>query len=458
MDSTQNIVEIVNKQREYFLTGATLPINSRIDNLKKIRSLLLENEENIKKAFLEDYHKCAFDVIANEFSMVIMEIDYLLKHIKSLAKPHRVKGNLINFPSKGYKYYDPYGVVLVMAPWNYPLQLSMIPLVDAIACGNTVVLKPSNYSKNVSDAMYNMLQAFDEKLITVVLGGRNENQMLLEQKFDYIFFTGGDVVGRLVMEKASKNLTPVSLELGGKSPCIITSSADLDLAAKRITWGKFLNAGQTCVAPDYMLVHESVHALFIEKVKAKINEYYYVNGKISNDFPHIINDKHVERLSKLIDAEKLVCGGQIEGRLIHPTVLDNVTFGDPVMQEEIFGPIMPIIPYTDFDEVINRLKSIDHPLALYIFSSNKDEINKALTNVAFGGGCVNDVIMHLTNDNLPFGGVGRSGMGSYHGKKSFYTFSHEKSVFVKGKMEINVKYPPYNEKKIKTMKKFTNCK
>ena len=417
-----NIEQAVASQREYFLTGETLNINFRIETLKKIRCLLFENLDKLKDAFMQDYHKCEFDVMANEFSMVIMEIDYLLKHIKHFMKPKKVKGNLINFPSKGYKYYDPYGVVLIMSPWNYPLQLSMLPLVDAIACGNTVVLKPSNYSPTVSLVMHDMLSVFDEKYIKVVLGGRAENQLLLDQKFDYIFFTGGDVVGRLVMQKASVNLTPVSLELGGKSPCIVCESADIDLAAKRITWGKFLNAGQTCVAPDYILVHKYVHDEFIKKVKENIQKYYYVNGQITDDFPYIINDKHVERLKGLINQEKLICGGKVNGRLIEPTILDHVSYDDAVMQEEIFGPIMPIIDFEDFNTVISRLKSIDHPLALYIFTNNKEEEQKALTNVPFGGGCVNDCIMHLTNDNLPFGGVGKSGMGSYHGKKSFISF------------------------------------
>ena len=452
------IKTLVEKERAYFNTGALLNINTRIDLLKKIKTNLFKYQEEIKEAFIKDYNKSTFDVISTEFLSVISEIDYMVKHIKKFSKDKKVRSNLVNFPSKGFIHYEPYGVVLIMAPWNYPLQLSLVPLVGAIASGNAVILKPSNYSYNVSLAINDILKDIDDRVINVVLGGRQENTALLDMKFDYIFFTGGDKVGRLVMEKASQNLTPVSLELGGKSPCIVTKSCNINLAAKRITWGKYLNAGQTCVAPDYILVEKDIHDEFIINTKKWINKFYYENGVISKDFPYIINDKHVERLKGLIDDKKVVFGGNITGRLIEPTIMDNVDYRDPVMQEEIFGPIMPIITFEKIEDVVKELKQKDHPLALYLFTSNKEERDLVFNNIAFGGGCLNDCIMHLTNDRLPFGGVGRSGMGSYHGKKSFLTFSHEKSIFVKGKMELDVKYPPHTENKEKLIKRFAKMK
>lgn len=452
------IKNIIEKQREYFLSGNTLNINKRIDTLKKLKEEIFNHYDMIIEAFNKDFNKCEFDVVTTEISMVISEIDYFIKNLKKLSKPKKVKGNLINFPSKGYIIPEPYGVCLIMSPWNYPLQLSLLPLVGAIASGNTVVLKPSNYAKNVSEVLKTILMNFDNNYINVVLGGREVNQDLLEQKFDYIFFTGSVAVGKLVMEKASKYLTEVTLELGGKSPCIVDEKCNLDLACKRIVWGKYLNAGQTCVAPDYILVNKNIHDEFVQRVKEYISIYYYQNNHLSKDFPQIINDKHLTRLTGLINYKKVVFGGNIKGRVIEPTVMDNVTYSDNIMKEEIFGPIMPIIEYDNIDNVIYELQRLSKPLALYIFSERKDVINKVLTKTSSGGACVNDCIMHLTNDALPFGGVGESGMGSYHGLKSFETFSHYKSVFEKGKMEINLKYPPYSEKKLKTAKKILKVK
>jgi aldehyde dehydrogenase (NAD+) len=454
----QEIEALVKSQREYFYSGETLPYAFRLANLKKLRTALIDNKELIYDAFKKDYNKSKFDVLSTEFGMAISEIDYMIKHLKKNMKPDRVKTSLFNFPSEGRIYKDPYGVSLIIAPWNYPLQLSIAPLAGAMAAGNTIVLKPSSYTPTISEVLKKVLSVFDERYLAVILGGRHEIGALLDQKFDYIFFTGSPAVGHIVMEKASVNLTPISLELGGKSPAIINKDADIELAAKRITWGKFLNAGQTCVAPDYILVHKDIHKAFVERVKFYIEKYYYQDGKISEDFPFIISSKHFDRISGLIDNNKVVAGGKRENLLIEPTLIDNVSFSDAIMQEEIFGPLMPIIEFDDLNTLIEEQKRLLKPLALYYFGKNKTDIEKVLRNISSGGACINEVIMHLTNDNLPFGGVGNSGMGSYHGKKSFITFTHEKSVLIKGRHEINVKYPPTDSKKYDFVEKFMNVK
>jgi len=454
------IEDIVREQRAYFLKGNTRPVAYRLLILHQLRDVLLEMHDEIYQAFKLDYNKCEFDVISTEYSLVINELDYMLKHVRSFAKAKRVSTSLVNIVSSGRIMKEPYGVTLVMSPWNYPFQLSMLPVVASLAAGNTVVLKPSKYAWNVSLVLEKIANRFDPRLFKVVLGGREENQALLDQRFDFIFFTGGDDVGRIILEKASKHLTPVVLELGGKSPCIITAEADIDLAAKRVTWGKYLNAGQTCVAPDHIYVHEDIKDKFIARVIHYIRAFYYRDGLISDDFPYIINDKHVERLTGLIDEGKVVFGGKIDAakRLIEPTIMDNVTYDDAIMKEEIFGPIMPILTYKNIDSLVDILKGQEKPLAFYFFSENISEAERIVDLVSFGGGCINDTIMHLTNDNLPFGGVGRSGMGSYHGRRSFDTFTHEKSVLKKGKMELQLKYPPYNEKKKAFIKWFFKIK
>ncbi|HPG92788.1 MAG TPA: aldehyde dehydrogenase [Clostridia bacterium] len=452
------IQDIVKNQREFFLTGETLDIDFRLTQLKKLRNSLIQNQTDIYNAFMADYHKCEFDVVSTELGMVISEIDFMLSHLKKLAKPKKVRSNLINFPSRGLLVFEPYGVSLIMSPWNYPLQLALAPLVGAIAGGNTAVVKPGNYAPEVSKVIRQILSVFDEKYIATVLGGRDENIELLDQRFDFIFFTGGTIVGKLVMEKAAKNLTPVVLELGGKSPCIVDNDANIDLAAKRVAWGKYLNAGQTCVAPDYALVHKTVLDKFTERLIFWIKNYYYSDGKITENFTHIINDKHVERLHGLIDKNKVVFGGAGNGRLLEPVIMTNITRSDAVMGEEIFGPILPILTFDDFIAEIDTLKRLEKPLALYYFGSNNAHIEKISNEVSFGGGCINDVIMHLTTETLPFGGAGNSGMGSYHGKKSFETFTHQKSILHKGKAEINLKYPPYSDKKLKFIKTFMKCK
>lgn len=447
-----DIKEIVDFQREYFYSGKTLDVNVRLNNLRKLKSLMYKYRIMLNEAFITDYNKSEFDVLGTEFFITIEEIDFMIKHVKKLAKAKKVGTAIVNFPSKGYLLQEPYGVALIVAPWNYPLQLTICPLVGAIAAGNTVVLKPSNYCPTVSQVLYKMLGEFDQGLISVVLGGRKENTELFDQRFDFIFFTGGDVVGRLLMAKAAANLTPVALELGGKSPAIIDEDADLNVAAKRLAWGKFLNAGQTCVAPDHFYVHKNVKDEFVKKLIEVVKQYYYHDGKLDGDFPFIINDKHVERITGLIQADKVVFGGKINGRQLEPTIMVDVKETDPVMQEEIFGPVLPILTFDNLNELLEMQKRKEKPLAFYYFSKNKAKAQRIMQLMPYGGGCINDSIMHLTNDKLPFGGVGRSGMGHYHGKESFYTFSHQKSVLVKGKQELNVKYPPVTKSKLKMFK------
>ncbi|MFA5283402.1 MAG: aldehyde dehydrogenase family protein [Bacilli bacterium] len=454
-----DIEKIVLDQRAYFKTGLTLPLENRKNNLESIYQLLLKYRKRFNEAFMLDYNKSEFDVLSTEYYLLLEDCKFQIKNLRKLSKPKRVRTGILNFPSRGYLLQEPYGVTLIMAPWNYPLQLALDPLMGAIAAGNTAVVKPASYAANVSRVIYDMFQEFNNpNLVSVVLGGRDENQALLDQRFDYIFFTGGDAVGRIVLEKAAKWLTPVSLELGGKSPCIIDEDADIKLAAKRAVWGKYLNAGQTCVAPDYVCVHESVHDQFIKEAINYVKTFYYVDGKISDAFPYLINDKHLQKVYSFLDPNKIVYGGKISGRSFEPTIMDRVTWDDPIMQAEIFGPIMPIITFNNLDELLSIINGKEKPLAFYYFSKNVKKAKYVMSLSSFGGGCVNDTIMHLTNNNLPFGGVGRSGMGSYHGAQSFKTFSHQKSVLVKGKLEINTKYPPNTPQSLKMIKKLGHIK
>ncbi len=451
--------EMVEAQRAYFASGATWPLEERRKNLEKIYDLLLKYKDKFVAAFREDYNKCEFDVLATEFTLVLQECRFQIKHLKRLAKPKRVPTSIFNFPSKGYLMQEPYGVCLIIAPWNYPLQLALEPLMGCLAAGNTALIKPASATKHVGLVIKEMFDEFDNKgLVDVVIGSRDQVGDLLDNRFDYIFFTGGAETGKNVLAKAAVHLTPCSLELGGKSPCIIDEDADIDLAAKRTVWGKFLNAGQTCVAPDFFLVHHKIHDEYVKKVLEYIKAYYYEGDKLSPNFPYVINDRQLEKVTSFIDEKKVIFGGKVEGRRLEPTVMDNVTFEDKVMSDEIFGPIMPILPFDDLEEALKKVHSMEKPLAFYYFSKDKKKAKRIMALSPFGGGCVNEVIMHLTNDDLPFGGVGRSGMGAYHGEASFRTFSHQKSVLVKGKMEIPVKYPPYSEKKTNFFKKFAGIK
>lgn len=440
----EEVAAVVAKQREYFSSGATLPVEHRIDALKKLRQALVENEQAIAQAIKQDLGKSAEESYMCETGLVISEISYLLHHVRSFAKEKTVKTPLTQFASRSYQKPSPYGVTLIMSPWNYPVLLTLDPLADSIAAGNTAIIKPSAYSPATSALLQKIVsEIFPEEFVTVVTGGREENEHILEQKFDYIFFTGSTNVGRMVLEKAARHVTPVTLELGGKSPCIIDSSANLKLAARRIVFGKYLNCGQTCVAPDYILCAKSVKDEFLGHIKDEIKRQY---EKAS--YGKIINKKHFDRVCGLIDPEKVVVGGcnNAETLQIEPTVMDNVTWDDKVMQEEIFGPVMPILTFDSIDEVIEDINARAKPLALYIFAQDKSVIKKVTSRCSYGGGCVNDVVIHLATSNMGFGGVGESGMGAYHGKIGFDTFTHYKSIVDKKTwIDLPMRYQPYSK-------------
>ena len=443
------IDRIVEKQRAFFATGATLDVNYRIAALKKLRCALQENEAAIADAIHADLGKSPEESYMCETGIVLSEISYMLRHIRGFAKEKTVLTPLAQFASRSYKKPFPYGVTLIMSPWNYPLMLTLDPLVDAIAAGNTAVLKPSAYSPATSELLCKLIsRIFPEEYIAVITGGREENAYLLEKKFDYIFFTGSKAVGRLVLEKAAKHLTPVTLELGGKSPCIVDKSAKLDLAARRIVFGKFLNCGQTCVAPDYILCHSAVKDRFVEHLKAEIRRQYGDDYRGNPLYGKIISQRHFQRVTGLIDESKVIVGGKWDPqtRQIEPTVMDHVTWEDAVMGEEIFGPVLPILTYEQTEDVIKTVNAHHKPLALYLYSENKQVIRSITSNCSFGGGCVNDCIIHLATSNMGFGGVSESGMGSYHGKAGFDTFSHSKSIVDKKTwLDLPMRYQPYNK-------------
>lgn len=451
------IKDLVERQREFYNTNATLSYEFRKHALEKLYEGVKKHEEAIKAALFIDLNKASGEAYLSEIGVTLKEIRYLLKHLRKLMKNQKKKTEITNFPAKSFVSPHPYGVTLIMSPWNYPIYLTLGPLAGALAAGNTVIIKPSNYSPKTSDAIETLIQdTFTDKYVAVVKGGREENQDLLKQKFDYIFFTGSTNVGKVVMTEAAKNLTPVSLELGGKSPTIVTKDANIDLAAKRIAFGKLINVGQTCVAPDYVLVDKDVEIDFIERITEYIKEFVGEDPVSSPDYGKIINEKHFKRLLGLIDEKKVVFGGKSNSETlkISPTILKAVTVEDAIMQEEIFGPILPIITYGALDEAIDIVKAKPHPLALYLFTNSKDVQTKVLDNCQFGGGCINDTIMQVASDYLPFGGVGDSGMGAYHGKASFDTFSHYRSIIKKSNLiDLPIRYSPIDQKKENLIKK-----
>ena len=448
----------VEKQREYFASGETLNIKFRIEKLRQLKSLIIAKETEICEALRSDLGKSSFESYMCEVGMVLSELTYMIKHTKKFAKKRKVKTPMAQFASKSYKLPTPLGNVLIMSPWNYPFLLTIDPLVDAIASGNTVVVKPSAYSPATSQVIKEILnEVFEDKYVAVVTGGRKENASLLKKKFDFIFFTGSQSVGREVLKYASDHLTPVVLELGGKSPCIVDDSADIALSAKRIVFGKFLNCGQTCVAPDYILCDSKIKDKLVEELVNQVKLQYGESPLDNTDYGKIINEKHYERILKLIDTSKVVIGGNsnTETMQIEPTIMDNVTYNDAVMQEEIFGPVLPILTYDKFDEVYSNLTGKDKPLALYLFSKNSRRVKEVTNRISYGGGCVNDTIIHLATSEMGFGGVGESGMGTYHGKAGFDTFSHIKSIVDKKTwIDLPMRYQPYKSNFFKKLVRF----
>ena len=451
----EHIQNLIEKQRIFYKSGVTIPVDFRIKQLKKLYNAIRKYETEINDALKADLGKSHFEGFMCESGLVLTEITYMLHHVKKFAKRKVVYTPLAQFASCSFKQPVPYGNTLIMSPWNYPFLLTMEPLVDAIAAGNTAIVKPSAYSPTTSAVIEKIIgECFDSEYVAVVTGGRAENAALLEQKFDFIFFTGSLAVGKEVLRHAAEYVTPVVLELGGKSPCIVDSSANLALAAKRIVFGKYLNCGQTCVAPDYVLCEKSIKDAFVAEVVKQVKAQFGENPLANDNYGKIINEKHFQRLCGLIDTNKVVIGGHADSQAcrIAPTVMDNVTYDDAVMGEEIFGPIMPILTFDDFDSVVNELKDKDKPLALYLFSHNKKHIQRVTKELSYGGGCINDVVIHLATSEMGFGGVGESGMGSYHGKTGFDTFSHYKSIVDKKTwMDLPMRYQPYTSKLYNTL-------
>lgn len=455
------ISSIVSKQKSFFQTGATKKYPNRLEALNRLEQAVLRYESEITAALSADLNKSSFESYMTEIGMVLNELRYMKKHLAAFRRPRRKPTPLAQFPSFSFEYPEPYGCVLILSPWNYPFMLTMDPLIGAIAAGNCCVVKPSNVSPNTSALIKRILaELFPPKYVAVVEGGREENSQLLDQPFDYIFFTGSARVGRIVLEKAARHLTPVSLELGGKSPCIVDESADLKCAARRILFGKLLNAGQTCVAPDYLLIQESVKEQWIYYAQKEITRMYGKQPLNNPNYPKIINLRHYNRLFSLLKGQHLLTGGEGDPVTLKlaPVLMDQVTPKDPVMQEEIFGPILPILTYRTQEDAVRLIHSIMNgakPLAFYLFTGNKQAERYFLSHLSFGGGCINDTIIHLATPHMGFGGVGASGMGSYHGKYSFDTFSHTRSIVKKSTLfDLPVRYQPVSPMKEKIMQRF----
>lgn len=453
-----DVKDLVINQRNFFQSGKTKNIKTRKQVLIHIKEWIINNEDLIIDALKKDLNKSATESYMCEIGMVLSELNYQLKHIKKWSQPHKVLTPLAQFHSVSYETYEPYGVVLVMSPWNYPFMLALEPAIGAIAAGNTVIIKPSEHAPHTSYFIKKMInETCNPNYVSVVEGGINENTILLDQRFDYIFFTGSVNVGKIIMEKASHFLTPVTLELGGKSPCIINDVKDMHLVAKRIAFGKFINSGQTCVAPDYVLIHQNLKNEFIEEMLNIIHEFFGDSPLDNSQLVRIVNEKHFQRLISLLDNQNIVIGGQYDtsSLSIEPTIVDDVDSNNVLMKEEIFGPILPIISYTNIQNAIDFICSQEKPLACYIFTHRKDIENYILDTCSFGGGCINDTVIHLATNHLGFGGVGYSGIGSYHGKKSFDTFSHTRSIVKKSTwIDLPLRYYPYTNLKDKLIRFF----
>ena len=450
----------VASQQKFFNLNGTKNITFRIEQLRKLKRVLKENEHLLDQAIYSDFKKSSFENFTTELSLVYHDIDEAIKKLPRWAKKKRVKTNLINFPAKSYIVPEPLGNILIIGAWNFPYLTSLAPVAAAMAAGNTIILKPSELSSHSSKAIHKIIsENFDNSYFTVVEGGVPETTLLLEQKFDKIFFTGSVAVGKIIYKAASKHLTPITLELGGKSPAFVSEKCNLKIVVKRLIWAKYLNSGQACTAPDYVLVHKSVKQKFLELAKKEIKraEYSFDNG----NYIQIINEDHLHRLINLLSDKNIYHGGNynLAERYIEPTIIENITFEDPIMQEEIFGPLLPVIEYDRLDDIIKKVKSRPKPLACYIYTHDNDTKNKILKEISFGGGAINESNMHITNTHIPFGGVGESGIGSYHGEFGFNTFTHHKGIIDKPTwFDPNLRYFPYNLKKLKWIKRFLRQK
>lgn len=454
----QEIKDILQQQNHFFSSGKTIQAEFRLKQLESLKEAMIRHEADLAAALKEDLGKSRMESYMCEIGLTLSELTWMQKHLRSLMRSKRVSTPAAQFAAKSFRSPSPYGTVLIMSPWNYPVLLTLDPLIDAIAAGNTAVVKPSAYAPCTFDVMKTMIEeCFPAHYVAVVDGGRAENQALLQQRFDMIFFTGGKTVGREVLRHAAEYLTPVTLELGGKSPCIVDSTAKIRLAAKRIVFGKYLNCGQTCVAPDYILCDKRIRDELITAILAEIEKQFGKEPLKNPNYGKIINEKHFERILGLINGEKLVYGGQSEPESLRiaPTVLNNITWDDAVMGEEIFGPLLPILTFDTLDEALDTVESHPHPLAFYFFSEDKAAQKKVLDTCRFGGGCINDTIIHLATSDMPFGGVGESGMGSYHGRVGFETFSHYRSIVDKKTwMDLPIRYQKYTGLKEKMMRMF----
>ena len=455
MSKIMNYADILQQQKTFFNSHATKDLNFRKAQLQKLKKVVKSNEKLLYDAIYQDFGKSEFETFGTEISFIYKDIDYYLKNLKSFAKPKNVLTNIVNQMGSSKIVFEPLGNCLVIGAWNYPYQLTLTPVIAAIAAGNTCMIKPSELPENTMKAMAKLInENFDAKFLYVVEGGVEETTAILKLRFDKIFFTGSPRVGKIVYKAAAEHLTPVTLELGGKSPAFVTEKADLQIAAKRIVWGKFINAGQTCVAPDYLYVAENIKAKFLKVLIEEIKKRNYTDNV--DHYCKIINERNFDRLEKMIDREKVVFGGETnrEKRYISPTVLDNVTWEDLVMQEEIFGPILPILTYKNLETAMQTVVEGEKPLSAYLFSNDAKEQELFTEKLSFGGGCINDTLMHLSNDRLPFGGVGNSGIGHYHGKFGFIAFSHQKAILKKSNyLEPELKYPPYSDAKLNILKK-----
>lgn len=454
-----NIPKLLQLQRNFFNTEKTRDISYLKNSLKSLKNEIINREEDIYKALEKDFKKSRFETYLSEIGIVLSELDLAIKNIHKWSKPKRVFPSILNFPSSDYIYSEPYGTVLIIGPWNYPFQLALAPMIAAISAGNTAIIKPSELTPHTSNLVEDIItKIFQKEHVAIVQGGIPETTELLAQKWNYIFFTGSVPVGKIVAKAAAVHMTPVTLELGGKNPCIIDGTMNLKLTAKRLVWGKFVNAGQTCIAPDYLLVKSEFKNDLIKNLKTEIEKAYTINPETSPDYPRIINKKNLGRLTKMLDNDRIVYGGNYnnEDNFLAPTIMDEPTLDSEVMKDEIFGPILPILTYNTEEDIKNTINNYEKPLAFYVFSNNKKFAKKLMLQYSFGGGVINDTMIHFGNHRLPFGGVGDSGIGAYHGRLGFDTFTHQKAVVKKGNwLDIPMRYAPYKGK-LKQLKSMFN--